>query len=128
MFTQAQADIVISGGSELFQMCVAVFGVDTLRPFLRDEVKRWAEEHYENMKKDDILAALPADVRTEVQGTRKREELLKEAAESSFEWDQTDDRRRVVELYAGVARLVYKKETEVVNKENVKPEAQTVGR
>jgi hypothetical protein len=80
------------------------------------------------MKKDDILAALPADVRTEVQGTRKREELLKEAAESSFEWDQTDDRRRVVELYAGVARLVYKKETEVVNKENVKPEAQTVGR
>ena len=128
MFTQAQADIVISGGSELFQMCVAVFGVDTLRPFLRDEVKRWAEEHYENMKKDDILAALPADVRTEVQGTRKREELLKGAADLSFERDQKDDGRRVVELYAGVARLVYKKVTEAAGEHDVRLEVQTVGR
>jgi hypothetical protein len=128
LFAQAQADIVISGGSELFQMCVAVFGVDTLRPFLRDEVKRWAEDHYENMKKDDILAALPADVRTEVQGTRKREELLKGAADLSFERDQKDDGRRVVELYAGVARLVYKKVTEAAGEHDVRLEVQTVGR
>jgi hypothetical protein len=116
LFTQAQADIVISGGSELFQMCVAIFGVDTLRPFLRDEVQRWAEHYYENMRKDDILAALPADVRAGVQGTKKREQLLKQATELSFERDQADDRRRVVELYAGVARLVYKKVTETDSK------------
>jgi hypothetical protein len=46
----------------------------------------------------------------------------------SFERDQKDDGGRVVELYAGVARLVYKKVTEVVNTENAKPEVQTVGR
>jgi hypothetical protein len=128
LFAQAQADILISGGSELFQMCVAVFGVDTLRPFLRDEVQRWAEEYYDNMRKKDILAALPADVQAEVQSKRNLEKLLKEAADLSFERDQKDDGRRVVELYAGVARLVYKLETEVVNKENAKPEIQTVGR
>jgi hypothetical protein len=46
----------------------------------------------------------------------------------SFERDQNDDGRRVMKLYAGVARLVYKKVTQVVNKENAKPEVQTVGR
>jgi HEAT repeat protein len=102
-FTKAQADIVISGESELFQMCVAVFGVDSLRPFLRDEVKRWAEEYYDNMRKNDIRAALPAEVLVEVQSKRNVKKLLKKAAELSFERDQKDDGRRVVKLYAGVA-------------------------
>jgi hypothetical protein len=78
------------------------------------------------MRKDDIKDALPADVRAEVQSKRKREQLLKEAAELCFERDQNDDGRRVVELYAGIARLVYKMETEVVNEEDAKPEVQTV--
>jgi hypothetical protein len=135
MFTKDQADIMISGGSEMFQMCVAVFGVDTLRPFLRDEVERWAKDHYENMKKDDVLAALPADVRAEVQSKTNRKHLLKKATELSFEWDQNDDKpdkkeygRRVVELYSGVARLVYKKVTEVVSKDNAQPEAPPAGK
>jgi hypothetical protein len=91
-------------------------------------VEHWAEEHYENMRKDDILAALPVDVRAEVEGTRKREDLLKEAVDLSFERDQKDDGRRVVEIYAGVARLVYKKVTEAAGEHDVRLEVQTVGR
>jgi hypothetical protein len=103
-FTRAQTVIVTAGGSELFQMCVAVFGAGRLRPVLRDELLRWARDHEENLRRQDVLGTLPPGVRATAEKKRGVTNVLTAAAEEAFRLDGSDGgARRLAQIYSGLA-------------------------
>jgi hypothetical protein len=108
-FGQARSDILVSGGSELFQMILATYTpAADLRRWLRDELKGWAAAHGEDLRRRDILAAMPPRIREQIRGTKGITKLLERATDACYD---DDDRVGLVEtlgwLYAGIATLVY---------------------
>ncbi|HZH16053.1 MAG TPA: hypothetical protein VE057_17015 [Archangium sp.] len=60
LFTTAQSELVVSIGSELFQMCLGVFGPEErLRRELRRQLLEWAQLYDEDLRKRDITSAVP---------------------------------------------------------------------
>lgn len=108
-FSKAQADILQTGGTELFQMCLATFAPRAgLRRWLRDELKRWAADHDENLRRKDVLAAISPAVIDQLQGTRGAARLLMAAADASYEADEKGNSvESLGHLYAGMAPFVY---------------------
>ena len=62
-FVEAQSDLLTSKGSELFQMCVAVYKpVEKLRRGLRDHLMVWSQRHADDLTKNNVLQSLSDDV------------------------------------------------------------------
>lgn len=60
LFSSAQSEFVSGAGSELFQMCLQVFGPEEkLRRELRRQLLEWAHLHDNDLKKRDIVNAVP---------------------------------------------------------------------
>jgi hypothetical protein len=112
-FARAQSDIVLAGGTELFQMCLATFMPrQGLRRWLCDELVRWAEDHRENLRRDDVLKAVPRSLVDQVKSTRGPAKVLGRAARICFDADEAQDSvERLGLLYAGIATLVYEWES-----------------
>jgi hypothetical protein len=107
-FGQSRSDILLTSGTELFQMILATFPANDLRDWLRDETRRWAADHGENLRRKDVLAAMPPDVREQVQSTRGVSPLLEKAADVCFDADhEADTVESLGRLYAGMATLVH---------------------
>jgi HEAT repeat protein len=108
-FTRARSDIFQTGGTELFQMCLATFTPrDGLRRWLRDELLRWAETYDQDLPRRKIVPAIPPAIYDPIQGTRGAAKLLAKAAEASFEADEkASSVEALATLYAGIAPLVY---------------------
>ncbi|EPX59695.1 hypothetical protein D187_002439 [Cystobacter fuscus DSM 2262] len=63
-FAREQSDLVTEAGSELFQMCAYVFGYDArLKAELARHLELCAEANDERLTKEDILAAVPVELR-----------------------------------------------------------------
>jgi HEAT repeat protein len=108
-FARTSADILGTGGTELFQMCLATFTPrQELRRWLNDELVRWANRHDEDLRRKDVLAAISPPLAEPIKGTRGAANLLKKAASASLEADEKDDGVEALAfLYAGLARFVY---------------------
>jgi hypothetical protein len=60
LFSHSQSELVSGVGSELFQMCLQVFGPEEkLRRELRRQLMEWADLHDDDLRKRDILSAVP---------------------------------------------------------------------
>jgi len=67
-FTHAQSELVVSSGSELFQMCLGVFGPEErLRQELKRQLLEWARLYDEDLRKRDIARAVPEALRPRFQ-------------------------------------------------------------
>src|SRR5262249_31001009 len=90
-------------------MCLATYGPkDDLRRWLHDELSGWAETYEEDLRRQDVVNAIPDRVRQQVEHIHGVEKLLLKAV---YAWFASDQERRTVEqlgqLYAGIATLVY---------------------
>jgi HEAT repeat protein len=108
-FVPAQADLLQTGGTELLQMCLATFTPqDALRQWLHDELVIWAETYEEDLRRRDVVNAIPVSVRQQVEKIRGVAKLLMKAAEVCL---SSDEERKSVELlgrlYGGIATLIY---------------------
>ena len=108
-FAPAQADLSQTGGTELLQMCLATFTPkDAWRQWLQDELVKWAMAHEEDLRKKDVVRAVPDPVRQQVENIRGVAKLLTNAAQLCLAADQE---RKSVELlgrlFGGIATLVY---------------------
>jgi hypothetical protein len=108
-FTGARSDLLETGGTELYQMCLTTFRPQAgLRRWLRSELVRRAEAHDEDLRRKDILGAIPMHVLPLVEKTRGCAKLLEKAADACYASDeQTDTVDLLGRLYAAVAPLVY---------------------
>jgi HEAT repeat protein len=108
-FAKAQSDILHTGGNELYQMCLATFVPrEGLRQWLHDQIKAWAAEHDENLRRKDILAAISSSLADRIKGARGAARLLTLAADASFEADEHADSLQLLgALYVGIAPHVY---------------------
>lgn len=111
-FARAKSDLLQTGGTELFQMCLATFTPkQELRTWLRDELAKWAENYQEDLRRRDVLAAIPPQIIEQVKDTTGRGRLLAKAADRSFDADNgTDSVSMLGTLYAGLAPFVYELE------------------
>jgi hypothetical protein len=109
MFGRARSDILLARGTELFQMILATFTpAADLRRWLRDELERWATDNGENLRRKEVLTAMPQEVREQVKSTRGVSNLLKKAADTCFEADdEADAVESLGRLYAGIAPTLY---------------------
>jgi hypothetical protein len=98
-------------GTELFQMCLATFATkDGMRHWLCDELSSWARDHEGDLRRKDILAAVPCQLNFQTKDTHGARILVKAAA-ACFEADEKSDPLTLLgALYAGVAPLVYELE------------------
>jgi hypothetical protein len=112
-FADAHSDIVLTGGSELFQMILATFGDKAaLRECLRTEVQTWADAHHQNLRLVDFKAALPKSVARKAKSFADNKELLTKAVEVAFEADEHSDTVEALgALYGGLAPLIWKLES-----------------
>jgi HEAT repeat protein len=108
-FTKARADILPTGGTELFQMYLAAFRPwDELRPWLHGELKKWAQNHDEDLRRKDVLEAIPSAIVTLTKGIRGAGKLLAAAADACLDADERQGSLELLGiLYARIAPLVY---------------------
>jgi hypothetical protein len=60
LFANAQSDLISGAGSELFQMCLQVFGPEQkLHREFRRQLLEWAHLHDNDLTKRDIVSAVP---------------------------------------------------------------------
>jgi hypothetical protein len=107
-FLESPSDILLSGGSELFQLCLVTFeDQDVLRRWLRDELLRWADDPDQGLKRRQVVAALPTKLRPRLERMRGARRILRQAAEQSFVEDQQAGSLTLLgTLYAGIAPLI----------------------
>jgi HEAT repeat protein len=107
-FVGAHSELVLSAGSELFQMILATTAdKPTLRQCLRTELEAWANEHHQDLRLRDFQSALPQAVADNSPGLSNKE-LLTRAAEAAFEADtRSDTAAGLGALYGCLAPLVY---------------------
>ncbi|WP_164016392.1 hypothetical protein [Pyxidicoccus trucidator] len=68
LFANTWSDLVSGAGSELFQMCVQVFGPEErLRRELRRQLLEWASLYDDDLKKRDIVSAVPQRLQPSLQ-------------------------------------------------------------
>ncbi|MET0401648.1 MAG: hypothetical protein ABW123_04555 [Cystobacter sp.] len=83
-FAREQSDLMTEAGSELFQMCAYVFGHDArLRAELARQLDACAEANDERLTKEDILAAVPEELREPLRRSGREQgpgALLREAS------------------------------------------------
>ena len=108
-FTKDRAGILLRDGAELFQMCLTTFSVGLdLRRWLRDELVKWARRHHENLRRRDVLSAVPAEMIDQVRNIKGGATILVRAADLGLAADKQSDTIRILgTLYAGIAPLVY---------------------
>jgi hypothetical protein len=87
-----------------------------LRLWLRDELSKWAEDHEGDLRRKDVLAAIPPKLNYQTKDTHGAR-ILTKAADVCFEADEKSDSLAMLgALYAGIAPLVYElKEGDVEN-------------
>jgi hypothetical protein len=57
---RAQSDLLTVEGSEVFQMCLHVFGPkEKLRSILKQDLLRWADSHGDDLTKNNVFSAMP---------------------------------------------------------------------
>jgi hypothetical protein len=114
-FGGARSDILQTGGSELFQMCLASFAPrEGLRQWIRDELLSWAGDHADNLRALDVRKVVPKKLVSHFEDTRGASEILKAAVQESFDADEKADSLNVLgTLYAGIAPLIYDLEEHV---------------
>jgi hypothetical protein len=107
-FVRAGADLLQTGGTELFQMCLATFATkEGMRRWLRDELLKWAKDHKGNLRQKDVLAAIPPQLNYQTRDTHGAR-ILTRAAAACFDADQQSNSLAMLgALYAGIAPLVY---------------------
>ncbi len=65
LFTSAQSELASGGGSELFQMCLQVFGPEErLRKELQRQILEWARVYDDTLTKRDIIDQVPSELRS----------------------------------------------------------------
>jgi hypothetical protein len=106
----SHSDIVLTGGSELFQMILATFGDRAaLRQCLRTGLGAWADAHHQNLRLLDFQAALPKDLAGTARTFADNKELLLKAVEAAFEADaHLGTVEALGALYGCLAPLVWK--------------------
>jgi hypothetical protein len=109
-FVGAHSDIVLTGGSELFQMFLATFAdKGMLRQCLRAELEAWASAHHQDVRLLDFKAALPKSVARKARTFPDNKELLTKAVEVAFEADTSSGMAEALgALYGCLAPLVWK--------------------
>lgn len=114
VFSGSAAEVHGPAGTELFQMCTAVFApVDELCDWLRNELRVWAETHGDDLRRRDVLGAVPTELQPEVASARGVKGLLTRAIDACFAADKyRQSAERVSRLYAGIAVLVHDLEVE----------------
>jgi HEAT repeat protein len=115
LFVGAHSDIVLTEGSELFQMVLATFSDRAaLRQFLRLELENWASAHHQDLRLADFKAALPKSVARKARTFSDNKELLMKAADVAFEEDRDSTTVDALgAIYGCLAPLVWKlKESE----------------
>jgi hypothetical protein len=108
-FSATGADLLSTGGSELYQMCLVLFRKRPgLGQWLRDELVRWANEYDEDLRKINVVGALPPQLAAMAGNVRGAARLLREAAGLCFQVDQEHDSVEMLgRLYAGMAPVIY---------------------
>jgi hypothetical protein len=111
-FAGAHSDIVLPGGSELFQMILATFGDKAaMRKCLRTELQAWVDLHHQNLRLLDVKPALPKRVARKAKSFVDNKELLREAVEVAFELDEHSHTAEALgALFGCVAPLIWKLE------------------
>lgn len=107
-FTQSQADILPTGGTELFQMYLAVFTPrEKLRDWLHEKLLEWAAWYErEELGRKAVETAVAPQVLAQVKHTRGPGKLLRAAIARSLELDQQQNSLETLgHLYAGIAPL-----------------------
>ncbi|WP_437321767.1 hypothetical protein [Sorangium sp. So ce385] len=106
IFVRDPTDLLPGGASELFAMCLFVFGpVPRLRDEIKRQLERWADQHDDDLSKLEIASTLPESVRGEILGhaTISPGDALKKAVEACDD----KDLRVLGALYANVAVKVW---------------------
>jgi hypothetical protein len=107
-FVESGSDLLLKSGSELFQMSLVTFGDgDSLILWLRDELRRWAQDFTEDIPRREILNALPNELAHELANHRSRDRLILEAIAQCQKRKQ-EELFLLGSLYSGLAQLIYK--------------------
>ena len=99
-FTGAPSDILLAGGSELFQMLLTTFGDrESLRRCLRGQLDRWSATYHQNLRLMDFQTSLPQMVAEQAASFADNKVLLARAVEVAFD---TDVQAGTVEMLGGL--------------------------
>jgi hypothetical protein len=110
-FRNGKSDVLGIGGSELFEMLVAVFGPHVeLREWFFGEVVRWSLSYNDEIRRKDARAALSGLIDTSVdQGSTR--DLMNAGAEEAYRRDDSLGLPlELASIYARLAPLVYEDE------------------
>jgi hypothetical protein len=89
-------------------MSLVTFGDgDSLILWLRDELRRWAQDFTEDIPRREILNALPNELAHELANHRSRDRLILEAIAQCQKRKQ-EELFLLGSLYSGLAQLIYK--------------------
>jgi hypothetical protein len=107
-FARAESDLLQTGGTELFHMCLATFATKGgMRRWLRDELSKWAMDHEGDLPRKAVLKAISPKLNYQTKHTNGAR-ILTKAADASFDADEKSDSLTLLgTLYAGIASLVY---------------------
>jgi hypothetical protein len=102
-----------SGQSELYQMLVAVFSPrDELRDWLKECLKRLASKHADNLRRRDVMRAIPADISTNVGGPAGTREVLLAAIDVAYRADLENSSTAMLgAVFGNLAPVIYELET-----------------
>jgi HEAT repeat protein len=105
-FAEASSDIVLTGGSELFQMFLTTFAdKEALRRDLHDGLRCWADRHHQELPRRQFKKALPRPVPRKVQDNC---ELLHKAIQTGLEADEkAQTAESLGAIYGCLAPLVW---------------------
>jgi hypothetical protein len=118
-FTVRRSDDSGETGSELFQMCLAVFGPkEVLRKHLRSDLERWADELDDELQKLEIKSAVPPTVDIRFDRQSSPAVLLKQLATACG-----DRLEELAHVYVRIAPLAWKGGARGTSSPNDKPNA-----
>ncbi len=112
-FVSAQSDILTVIGSELFQMCVAVYRPrEALRQQLRGHLLLWAKRHGGDLTKNNVIRGLPERILSDpmwtVEERDNAQSLLTKAVQLCTVVDtQSDDASCLSAMYAEIAPIIW---------------------
>jgi hypothetical protein len=113
-FVEAQSDLLTSKGSELFQMCVAVYSPkEKLRKCLCDHIGRWSEKHGDDLTRNNVIQNLPNEILDHPSWKDQPEEGIRTTLLNAVQLcitvdEENRDARNISFLYGGIAPIVWR--------------------
>ncbi|EPX64424.1 hypothetical protein D187_005558 [Cystobacter fuscus DSM 2262] len=109
IFATSQSEFDSGSGSELFQMCLQVFGPEQkLRHELRRQLLEWAQTHDEDLMKRDLVEAVPEELRPRMRAIMASNGELSPSSTLRLATEVcSENLQRLGSLYMRVASLLW---------------------